>query len=130
MTGVSVEDGTLTVSNTLNKSSGKEAIITQTDQNGDSEMTGPVEDEFDFSLEYDIVITWAIVNSTCQQAMKNNRTKYACRSVNSDCRNVTHGEILLGYRCMCFSGFTGNPYVQDGCTGTSIARFVSMCTDL
>ena len=30
-------------------------------------MYGPVEDEFDFSMEYDIVIRWAITNSTCQK---------------------------------------------------------------
>lgn len=121
VTGVSVEDGTLTVSNAPNNASSlKEEIIGQIGRNGDMEMIGPVEDGFDFSMDYGIVINWAVINSTCQQAMKNNRTKYACRSVNSDCRNVTHGKMLMGYRCKCFSGFKGNPYVQDGCTGTSI----------
>ena len=116
---VSVEDGTLTVSNMLtNSSSGKEAVIAQTDQNGYMEMEGPVEDEFDFSMEYDIVIKWAVTNSTCQKA-KQNMSSYACRSLNSFCHDVTHGLIFMGYRCICSSGYKGNPYIQDGCQGTS-----------
>jgi len=59
---VSVEDGTLTVSNMLtNSSSVKETIIAQIDQYGYMEMNGgPVEDEFDFSMEYDIFIKGSV----------------------------------------------------------------------
>jgi len=65
---VSVEDGTLIVSNTLNNnaSSMKEMVIVNTNEQGDTDFEGPVEDQFDFSMEYDIVIRWAITNSTCQ----------------------------------------------------------------
>jgi hypothetical protein len=118
VTGVSVEDGTLTVSNVLNNStSGKEAIIAQISQNGDMYMSGPVEDEFDFSMEYDIVIKWAVTNSTCQKA-KQNMSSYACRSLNSCCQHVTHDTTFMGYRCNCSSGYKGNPYILDGCQGT------------
>ena len=126
MTGVSVEGGTLTVSNMINNaSSGKEVIIVKTDESDDGlDFEGPVEDLFDFSMEYDIIIRWAVTNSTCQQAMQKNITNYACCSTNSDCLNVTHGKIFMGYRCTCSPGFEGNPYVQDGCKGTFTAFFL------
>jgi hypothetical protein len=124
VTGLSVEDGTLTVSNMLNnESSGKEVIISQESENGRGYTDGPVEDEFDFSMEYDIVIRWAVTNLSCEQAMHGNRSKYACRGVNSDCKNVIHGKTFMGHRCKCSSGNTGNPYIQDGCTGTSAKIF-------
>ena len=120
---VSVEDGTLIVSNKLNNNASsavKEVIIVNTDEQGDYEGQGTVEDQFDFSMEYDIVIRWAITNSTCQQANQNN-SNYACRSTNSSCLHVTHGDIFMGYRCNCSSGFQGNPYIQGGCKGTSLS---------
>ena len=105
------------VSNVLNNaSSGKEVIIAQANERGGVYLYGPVEDQFDFSMEYDIVIRWAVTNSYCEQAMHRRSSNYACRSVNSDCQNVTHGKIFMGYRCKC-SGYKGNPYVQEGCTG-------------
>ena len=76
--GLSIEDGTLTVSTMLNNaSSGKEVIIAQATESGDVYMDGPVEDEFDFSMEYDIVIRWAVTNSSCEQAMHGNRSTHA-----------------------------------------------------
>ncbi|CAD6250180.1 unnamed protein product [Miscanthus lutarioriparius] len=47
---VSVEDGTLIVSNTLNNnaSSKKEMVIVNTNEQGDTDFEGPVEDQFDF----------------------------------------------------------------------------------
>ena len=124
----------MTVSNKLNKlnnaSSGKEVIIAQTNERGEVYMDGPMEDEFDFSMEYDIVIIrWAVTNSSCEQATHGNRSKYACRSVNSDCKNVIHGKTFMGYRCKCSTGYTGNPYIQDGCTGTYLSSF-TMCYNI
>ena len=106
---VSVEDGTLTVSTVLNNASAvKEVIVVNTDEHGKYDMVGPVEDVIDFSMEYDIVIRWAITNSTCQKT-KQNMTSYACRSVNSSCHDVTHGVIFMGYRCNCSSGYKRKP---------------------
>ncbi|KAM0920042.1 hypothetical protein ACQ4PT_007714 [Festuca glaucescens] len=68
----------------------------------------PLEDQFDFSLEYDIVIKWVVANLTCQTAMHKD-TRYACRSSQSYCLNVTHGEMFMGYHCKCSPGFQGNP---------------------
>jgi len=102
----------------------KEMVIVNTNEQGDTDFEGPVEDQFDFSMEYDIVIRWAITNSTCQQAKQNN-SNYACRSTNSSCLHVTHGDIFMGYRCNCSSGFQGNPYIQGGCKGTSLSSISS-----
>ena len=64
MTGLSVEDGTLAVSNMLNNaSSAKEVILSKTTESGEYDIVGPVEDEFD------IVIRWAVTNSSCEQAI-------------------------------------------------------------
>ncbi|VAI63997.1 unnamed protein product [Triticum turgidum subsp. durum] len=118
VTNVSVEDGTLTVSNMVDGNHAKESILIETD-NGYALET-PLEAQFDFSMEFDhIVIKWAVANLTCQAAKKED-TMYACRSSHSNCRNVTHGEIFMGYRCNCSSGFQGNPYVEDGCKGIAI----------
>ena len=114
VTGVSVEDGTLTVSNMVNGSNAKEAILIQTEDGYGVES--PMEDQFDFSVEYNIVIKWAVANLTCETAIQKD-AMYACRSSQSYCLNVTHGVIFMGYRCKCSPGFQGNPYVNAGCTG-------------
>ncbi|KAM0920041.1 hypothetical protein ACQ4PT_007714 [Festuca glaucescens] len=107
VTNVSVEDGTLAVSNMVRGSNAKEVIFMQTDDYGYVSGT-PLEDQFDFSLEYDIVIKWVVANLTCQTAMHKD-TRYACRSSQSYCLNVTHGEMFMGYHCKCSPGFQGNP---------------------
>uniref|UniRef100_A0A0E0CNS2 Protein kinase domain-containing protein n=1 Tax=Oryza meridionalis TaxID=40149 RepID=A0A0E0CNS2_9ORYZ len=115
VTDVSIEEGTMVVSNLLNDTEyGGEDIISQV--YGGREIDGPVEDRFDFSLQYNIVIKWAVANLTCDAAVKKDAT-YACRSIHSNCLNVTHGNIFMGYRCKCLPGFQGNPYIQDGCKG-------------
>lgn len=117
VTSVSLEDGTLTVSNMLNDTNyGKEEIVRTT--NDGSTFSGPLEDQYGLSIEYSVFqVKWAAANLTCETAVQKN-TAYACRSIHSYCLNVTHGEIFMGHRCKCISGFHGNPYVQDGCTGS------------
>lgn len=97
VTDVSIEEGTMVVSNLLNDTEyGGEDIISQ--------VYGGAE------------IKWAVANLTCDAAVKKDAT-YACRSIHSNCLNVTHGNIFMGYRCKCLPGFRGNPYIQDGCEG-------------
>ncbi|RCV07425.1 hypothetical protein SETIT_1G243500v2 [Setaria italica] len=130
VTGISIEDGTLNVTNMpSNASTGKEMIIVSTDEGGGMEGSGPVEDLFDFSMVYDIVIRWAVIDSTCQQASQN-ITKYACRSENSYCLNVTHGKIFMGYRCKCSRGFKGNPYILEGCTDIDECSLPNNCNGI
>ena len=61
-----------------------------------------------------VVMEWAISRNTCQEAKVDKETPFACVSSNSDC--VTND---AGYLCRCSSGYKGNPYVVDGCTGSS-----------
>ncbi|XP_044408502.1 wall-associated receptor kinase 3 [Triticum aestivum] len=119
VTDISVEDGTLIVNNMVNGSNAEEVVIMKTQSAGHSLHLGPpVEDLFDFSMEYNIVMNWAVTNLTCQTAMQ--KDIYACRSSHSYCLNVTHGEIFMGYRCKCSLGYQGNPYIKDGCKGIAI----------
>uniref|UniRef100_A0ACD5XHZ3 Uncharacterized protein n=1 Tax=Avena sativa TaxID=4498 RepID=A0ACD5XHZ3_AVESA len=125
---VSVEDGTLTVSNMVSGNHAKEAVlIEQTDNYGDTMVL--LEDQFDFSLEYDMVIKWAVANLTCQIA-KQKDTMYACRSSNSDCLLVTHGEIFMGYRCKCSPGYQGNPYIEHGCKDINECEVPHYCNGM
>ncbi|XP_048536595.1 wall-associated receptor kinase 5-like isoform X2 [Triticum urartu] len=125
VTNLSVEDGTLTVSNMVNGHNEKEEILIYT-QNG-YVFEDPMEDEFYFSMESDNhLIKWAVANLTCHIAMQKG-TMYACRSSYSYCLNVTYGEIFMGYRCKCSSGFQGNPYVNDGCRDIDECSLPNYC---
>ncbi|KAG0477466.1 hypothetical protein HPP92_013901 [Vanilla planifolia] len=56
------------------------------------------------------VLDWALGDGkTCENASQS--SGYAC-GINADCINSTN---LPGYRCICQSGFSGNPYLGDGC---------------
>jgi hypothetical protein len=60
---------------------------------------------------------WVVANLTCLEAQQN-RTGYACSSINSFCLGVNSTRGYIGYRCRCISGFDGNPYITNGCQGT------------
>uniref|UniRef100_A0A0E0GA33 Protein kinase domain-containing protein n=1 Tax=Oryza nivara TaxID=4536 RepID=A0A0E0GA33_ORYNI len=107
VTDVSIEEGTMVVSNLLNDTEyGGEDIISQ--------VYGGAE------------IKWAVANLTCDAAVKKDAT-YACRSIHSNCLNVTHGNIFMGYRCKCLPGFRGNPYIQDGCEDIDECSLPNYC---
>ncbi|KAF8653362.1 hypothetical protein HU200_062288 [Digitaria exilis] len=120
VTTLSVNDGYLGVTSMLNDSSSSddEVIVVHT-TNGDFDYRVPREamrNLIEFSQEFDIRMRWAVANLTCGTASERSTT-YACISAHSECVNVTHGTLYLGYRCKCRRGFYGNPYVQgvDGC---------------
>ncbi|KAL8261478.1 hypothetical protein R6Q59_025527 [Mikania micrantha] len=56
------------------------------------------------------VLLWSVDNTTCEEAQKDEA--YTCKD-NSVC--VNGGDIVLGYRCECAHGFTGNAYIENGC---------------
>ncbi|CAN6373681.1 unnamed protein product [Urochloa humidicola] len=88
-----------------------------------------------------MVLDWAIRDGGSCLAPPNNGgaspklpTAPACISRNSICVNATQGP---GYLCNCFQGYTGNPYITDGCrnidecnsTGNGPCGMYSTCKD-
>ncbi|XP_074561283.1 wall-associated receptor kinase 3-like isoform X2 [Curcuma longa] len=61
------------------------------------------------------VYNWSIPYHSCDNA-KTNKSVFACVSEHTTCLNINVSEDQLGYRCGCEKGYTGNPYVLNGCT--------------
>ncbi|KAK2980034.1 hypothetical protein RJ640_020060 [Escallonia rubra] len=59
-----------------------------------------------------VVLDWVIGNTSCAEAQKSDG--FACFS-NSHCNDSDTG--LVGYRCSCYEGYKGNPYLSPGCQG-------------
>jgi hypothetical protein len=60
-----------------------------------------------------VVKDWGITKKKCVDAKK--LKDYACVSKNSDCNNNDAGY----YTCNCTNGYKGNPYLINGCKGSS-----------
>ncbi|XP_026429606.1 wall-associated receptor kinase 3-like [Papaver somniferum] len=76
-----------------------------------------------------IVLDWAIGNKTCEEAKKDVEN-FACQ-VNTKCTNLNN---KVGYRCICYNGYMGNPYLSHieggGCTKISAQIFPTIAVAL
>ncbi|XP_044964045.1 wall-associated receptor kinase 2-like [Hordeum vulgare subsp. vulgare] len=65
-----------------------------------------------------VVLDWAIRDGTCPSVPHGGNSENvsygACVSTQSYCVNASNG--TPGYFCDCSKGYTGNPYIKNGCT--------------
>ncbi|KAA8538489.1 hypothetical protein F0562_028140 [Nyssa sinensis] len=61
-----------------------------------------------------LVVDWTIGSETCEVAQKD-QTSYACVDKKSKCYEPDNTTSGSGYRCNCWEGYRGNPYLPGGC---------------
>lgn len=71
--------------------------------------------------DFPVVLDWSLGKQTCEQVGNTS----LCGG-NSICSNST---TSIGYICKCKDGYTGNPYLSNGCQGTSTCLLLITCVN-
>ncbi|GAB4825554.1 hypothetical protein Ancab_008428 [Ancistrocladus abbreviatus] len=77
-------------------------------------------DEYKSRTRVLVLLNWTIGNKCCHMA-KTDQT-VLCKE-HSDYTD-SHGEV--GYRCQCWTGYEGNPYIAPGCQGLHFEQWPSL----
>jgi hypothetical protein len=56
---------------------------------------------------------WSIADQLSCAAASVDKTTFACTSNHSLC---VHTSMRFGYTCLCDDGYSGNPFVLNGCS--------------
>ncbi|CAM0145892.1 unnamed protein product [Urochloa decumbens] len=86
------------------------------DASRSNNLTSRLRDRITVANNGPAMLVWNIVDQPNCPTAKKNRAKYACISNHSNCYDNGLTSSVVGYLCECEMGFTGNPYVLDGCT--------------
>ncbi|KAI3670339.1 hypothetical protein L1987_87930 [Smallanthus sonchifolius] len=77
-----------------------------------------------------VALEWTVGNTSCEDAKKN-KSSYICKE-NSVCVDSSAwiDQGRLGYNCRCAQGYHGNPYLPNGCQGTTLVHAPLGCVEM